>query len=366
MTTPARARIGIIGAGQLGRMLALAGYPLGLKFRFLDHSADAPGGQVGDIIVGEFSDEAQLGALADDVDVVTFDVENVAADHIERIAARKPFRPPPIALATAQDRLSEKTLFTELGIATPKFQAVDTREDLDRAIAHVGLPMVLKTRRLGYDGRGQTIIRTPDDLDAGFAKLEGVPLIAEEFIAFEREVSAIAVRAPGGEQALYPLAHNVHEDGILRYSKAPHRDAALESQARKIVDLLLAHFDYAGVLTIEFFVRDGQLVANEIAPRVHNSGHWTIEGAVTSQFENHVRAILDLPLGATDAREHTAMVNFLGDMPPLKDILSIDGAHYHDYGKSPRPGRKLGHCTITSATQEGRDAALQKVLDLMR
>ncbi|MEO1576717.1 MAG: ATP-grasp domain-containing protein, partial [Pseudomonadota bacterium] len=248
---------------------------------------------------------------------------------------------------------------------TPKFAAVDTREDLDRAAEHVGLPLVLKTRRLGYDGRGQTIVRDRDDLDRGFDQLKGVPLIAEEFIDFEREVSAIAVRSPGGERALYPLAHNVHQDGILRYSIAPYHHEDLEAQARRIVDLLLERFDYAGVLTIEFFVRDGTLVANEIAPRVHNSGHWTIEGAVTSQFENHVRAILDLPLGATDAREYTAMINLLGEMPPLNDVLAIPGAHYHDYGKSPRPGRKLGHCTITAATAKARDEALQKVLALL-
>lgn len=358
-------RIGIIGAGQLGRMLALSGYPLGLKFRFLDHSADAPGGQIGDIILGEFSDEQRLTELADSVDVLTFDVENVPADIIERIAARRTFRPPVMALATAQDRLSEKTMFVELGVATPAFHAVATRADLDEAVARVGLPLVLKTRRLGYDGRGQVVIRAAKDLDAGFEKLAGVPLIAEQFIHFELEVSAIGVRSPGGEGALYPLAHNVHENGILRYSKAPYIDAALMEQARSIVDRLMQHFDYAGVLTIEFFVKDGKLIANEIAPRVHNSGHWTIEGAVTSQFENHVRAVLGWPLGDTAAREHTAMVNFLGEMPDLARILSIDGAHYHDYGKSPRPGRKLGHCTITASTVERRDEALSQVLALL-
>ena len=359
------ARIGIIGAGQLGRMLALAGYPLGLKFRFLDHSADAPGGQVGEIIVGEFSDEARLRELAADVDVLTFDVENVSADLIRRIARDRPFRPPVGALSTAQDRLSEKTLFTELGIATPAFQAVDTRADLDAAAAHVGLPLVLKTRRLGYDGRGQVIVKDAQDMDRAFETLAGVPLIAEQFIAFEYEVSAIGARAPNGSSAIYPLSHNVHKDGILRYSVAPADDPALVTQAHRIMQQLMTHFDYSGILTIEFFVKDHKLIANEIAPRVHNSGHWTIEGAVTSQFENHIRAILDLPLGDTAARGHTAMVNFLGRMPALTDVLSIEGAHFHDYGKSPRAGRKLGHCTITSPSASGRDASLKRVLALL-
>lgn len=356
--------VGIVGAGQLGRMMALAGYPMGLRFRFLDHSSETPGGQVGPIIEGAFSSEQQLRELADSVDVLTFDVENVPADVIERSARHCPFRPPVNALATAQDRLSEKTMFVELGMQTPGFHAVDTRADLDDAVAKVGLPLVLKTRRLGYDGRGQVVIRSADELDAGFEKLSGVALIAEEFIHFDLEVSAIGARTPSGQSVLYPLSHNVHDNGILHYSIAPYDDAALMTQATDIMQRMLTHFDYSGVLTIEFFVRDGQLIANEIAPRVHNSGHWTIEGAVTSQFENHVRAILDLPLGNTRAREHSAMVNFLGHMPSRDAIAAIDGAHYHDYGKSPRPGRKIGHCTITAQTPPERDAALEKVLAL--
>ncbi|MFK7887098.1 MAG: 5-(carboxyamino)imidazole ribonucleotide synthase [Gammaproteobacteria bacterium] len=358
-------RVGIVGAGQLGRMMALAGYPMGLKFRFLDSSPESPGGQVGDIILGEFAHERRLEELADSVDVLTFDVENVPADIIERIAARRTFRPPVKALATAQDRLSEKTMFVEHGIKTPAFHAVDTRADLDEAVTNVGLPLVLKTRRLGYDGRGQVVIQTAAELDAGFEKLSGVPLIAEQFIQFDLEVSAIGVRAPNGENVIYPLSHNVHKHGVLHYSKAPYADDALMTQARDIMDGLMMHFDYAGVLTIEFFVKDGQLIANEIAPRVHNSGHWTIEGAVTSQFENHVRAVLDWPLGATDAREHSAMINFLGAMPTREEILAIDGAHYHDYGKSPRPGRKIGHCTVVAATPERRDERLAQVLALL-
>ena len=357
--------LGIVGAGQLGRMMALAGYPLGVRFLFLDLAQDTPGGQVGKLIVGEFTDETRLRELAQSVDVLSFDVENVSADLIQRISADRPFRPPVGALATAQDRLNEKTLFVDLDIATPLFYAVNSAEDLAAAAEYVGLPLVLKTRRLGYDGRGQKVVRTATDLPAAFAALPDVPLIAEQFIHFDKEVSAIAARRPDGESVIYPLSHNVHEEGVLRYSVAPHDDPALVKQAHEIIERLLTHFDYSGVLTIEFFVKDNQLIANEIAPRVHNSGHWTIEGAVTSQFENHVRAVLDMPLGSTAARDHSAMINFLGEMPPRDAVLSIDGAHFHDYGKAPRPGRKIGHCTVTADSPAARDAALQRILALL-
>lgn len=341
-------KIGIIGAGQLGRMLALSGYPLGLRFTFLDKSAEAPGGQVGAIILGDFDDPAKLAELAAAVDVLTFDVENVPAEPLRAIVRNTPFNPPLEALAIAQDRLHEKNLFRELSIATPAFAAVESLADLRQAVADIGLPAVLKTRRLGYDGKGQRVLRTTAEVDAAFKALGSVPLILEGFVEFEREVSVIAVRATTGEEAFYPLADNTHHDGILRYSVAPFPDPALQRQAEQHAHALLRHFNYAGVLTIEFFVKDGVLMANEIAPRVHNSGHWTIEGAVTSQFENHIRAILGLPLGDTRARGHAAMVNFIGTLPAVEKVLAIPGAHYHDYGKTPRPGRKLGHATLTA------------------
>ena len=220
---------------------------------------------------------------------------------------------------------------------------------------------MLKTRRLGYDGRGQCVIRTAAELDDAWATLGGVPLILERFVPFEREVSLIGVRSTRGETRFYPLAENVHERGILRRSTAPFDDDALHAQAASILTRMLAHFDYAGVLTVEFFVQEGRLLANEIAPRVHNSGHWTIEGAATSQFENHVRAILGLPLGDTRAIGHAGMANFLGELPDLERVLRIPGAHYHDYGKTPRPGRKLGHCTVTAPSAGKRDAALREL-----
>lgn len=354
--------IGIIGAGQLGRMLALAGYPLGLRFVFLDSSDAAPGAQVGRIVRGAFDEAASLHRLAAEVDLVTFDVENVPVAAVRDIAAAKPFLPPPAALGASQDRLDEKTLFRELRIPTAPFAAVDSRSDLEHAAAHIGLPGVLKTRRLGYDGRGQHVVRTSRDLDLAWARLGEAPLIYEGFIDFSREVSIIGVRSTRGEIRSYPLAANTHSEGILRYSIAPYRNVALQRQAETYLRRLLRRFDYAGVLTIEFFVRGGKLIANEMAPRVHNSGHWTIEGARTSQFENHLRAILGWPLGSTEASGHAAMLNFVGSMPAPQQVLKIPGVHYHDYGKEPRPNRKLGHATLTATTAAARDRSLRQLL----
>jgi 5-(carboxyamino)imidazole ribonucleotide synthase len=355
-------KIGIIGAGQLGRMLALAGYPFGLRFVFLDQSEDAPGAQVGRIVAGAFDDPKGLRELARAVDVVTFDVENVPVDAIREIAASKPFLPPPDALGASQDRLDEKNLFRSLRIPTPEFQAVDSREDLIAAAGRIGLPGVLKTRRLGYDGRGQYFLRAPADIDIAWDALGSVPLIYEGFVDFTREVSIIGVRSTKGEIVCYPLSANTHTSGILRYSIAPYRHSSLQRQAENHLKRVMKHFDYAGVLTIEFFVKRGKLIANEMAPRVHNSGHWTIEGAATSQFENHIRAILGLPLGNTRSIGHSAMVNFIGTIPTAEQILRIPGVHYHSYGKEPRPNRKLGHCTVVSSTALARDKALRQLL----
>lgn len=355
-------KIGIIGAGQLGRMLALSGYPLGIEFLFLDPSPDAPGGHVGPILHGAFDDAAKLNELAGKVDLITFDVENVPVDAIREIAKRTPFLPQPDALGTSQDRLAEKTLFRSLKIPTPEFQAVDSLADLVHAVDRIGLPGILKTRRLGYDGRGQFRLKAAADIEAAWAALGSVPLIYEAFVNFSREVSVIGVRSTRGEMRVYPLAANTHADGILRHSIAPYRNGALQKQAETYLKRVFKRFDYAGILTIEFFVEKGRLVANEMAPRVHNSGHWTIEGAATSQFENHIRAIAGLPLGSTEAIGHSGMVNFIGTMPGPAAVLSIPGAHFHGYGKAPRPNRKIGHCTVTATTAAARDKAMAKVL----
>ena len=359
-------KIGIIGAGQLGRMLALSGYPLGLRFVFLDQSSDAPGAQVGHIIPGAFDDPAKLAELAAAVDVVTFDVENVPVDAISEIARQRPFLPPPNALGVSQDRLHEKKQFRELRIPTAEFAAVDSLADLQAAVVELGLPGILKTRRLGYDGRGQFHLKRASDVEAAWATLGSVPLIYEGFVDFTHEVSIIGVRSTRGEVASYPLCANTHASGILHHSVAPYSHAKLQRQAQTYLKRLLQHFDYAGVLTIEFFVKRGALIANEMAPRVHNSGHWTIEGARTSQFENHIRAILGLPLGSTEGIGHSAMVNFIGEVPPLEHILRLPGAHFHGYGKEPRPNRKLAHCTINAASAQARDRTLKQVLKLVR
>jgi len=356
--------IGIIGAGQLGRMLALAGYPLGQRFVFVDRSADAPGGQVGEIITGDFDDPQALAALADRVDVITFDVENVPESAVRPIAEKRTFLPPVEALASAQDRLDEKRIFVSLGIPTARFLPVENRATLDHAIGEIGLPAVLKTRRLGYDGRGQAFIRGPDDVDAAWQRLGRHPLILEAFVPYEREVSIIGVRRPSGEQRFYPLSENVHDGGILSHTRAPLEAPDLQATAERYCHRLMQHLDYAGVLTIEFFVREQRLLANEMAPRVHNSGHWTIEGTVCSQFENHIRAILDLPLGETAATGHAGMVNLLGELPDLAEILALPGVHFHSYGKDPRPLRKLGHCSVVRPDPAARDESLAALLRL--
>jgi 5-(carboxyamino)imidazole ribonucleotide synthase len=358
-------KIGVIGAGQLGRMLALAGYPLDLQFQFLDSSADSPGGKVAPIITGAFDDPESLQRLAADVDLVTYEFENVPVAALQQVAQSRACLPPIDALRVSQDRLLEKQLFTKLRIPTPPFRAIDSLADLRSAVAELGLPSVLKTRRLGYDGKGQHYVRQPGDVDAAWAALGGVPLILEGFVHFDREISIIGARSTNGEIRAYPIVANTHREGILRITLAPHRSASLQRAAETHLKRVLKHFDYAGVLTIEFFVRRGQLIANEMAPRVHNSGHWTIEGAATSQFENHLRAILGWPLGSTAPVGHAAMVNFIGTMPGRAAVLALPGVHYHDYGKTPRAGRKLGHCTIVASSAAERDRLTRKVLRLL-
>jgi 5-(carboxyamino)imidazole ribonucleotide synthase len=358
-------RVGIVGAGQLGRMLALSGYPLGVKCLFLDRSSDTPGAQVAPTLVGELEDPALLAELASRSDVVTFDWENISGAALEPLEKIVRVRPPRAALEVSQDRLAEKALFAGLKIPVAAHAAVDSREQLLRAARDIGLPGVLKTRRLGYDGKGQFVLREPEDIDRAWSAIGGADLIYEKFQNFSREVSLIGARSAAGKAVIYPLSANTHAGGILRYSVAPFSNAKLELSARAYLQRVMNALDYIGVLTIEFFVVQGRLVANEMAPRVHNSGHWSIEGCVTSQFENHLRAVCGMPLGSTRALGHTAMVNFLGKMPPREPLLAIEGLAYHDYGKTARPGRKLGHCTILRRSPKERDAALAKALKLI-
>jgi 5-(carboxyamino)imidazole ribonucleotide synthase len=360
------ARVGIVGAGQLGRMMALAAYPLGIRCLFLDRSADTPGAQVAPSLIGELDDPVKLQELARQSDVLTFDWENIAGSALRPVERLTAVRPPRAALEASQDRLTEKALFSRLKIPVAAHAAVDSRADLERACQQLGIPGVLKTRRLGYDGKGQCVLQTADDIERAWIAMGGSGLIYEKFQRFSREVSIIGARSPQGEVVYYPLAANTHSGGILRYSVAPYINKALERSARTYLKRVMTALDYVGVLTIEFFVVAGRLVANEMAPRVHNSGHWTIEGCATSQFENHVRAICGLPLGSTRALGHAAMVNFLGTMPDRDTLLAIDGLAWHDYGKTPRAGRKLGHCTVLTAGARERDRTLAKCLKSVR
>ncbi len=354
--------VGIVGGGQLGRMMALAAYPLGIKCTFLDRSSDAPAAQVAALVPGELEDPARLAELASRSDVVTFDWENIAGAALAPLESLTTIRPPRYALEVSQDRLQEKALFSRLKIPVAAHAAVDTREDLVRATRALGTPGVLKTRRLGYDGKGQFIVQHTDQAGAAWEQLGGSALIYETFQSFSREVSVIGARSATGRIVYYPLSANTHAGGILRYGVAPFVDESLERTARRYLKRVMDTLEYVGVLTIEFFVVKGRLIANEMAPRVHNSGHWTIDGCVTSQFENHLRAICDLPLGSTRPLGHTAMINFLGCMPSREDLLGIEGLAYHDYGKEPRPGRKLGHCTIVRPNQAQRNGALADAL----
>jgi 5-(carboxyamino)imidazole ribonucleotide synthase len=359
----AASTVGILGGGQLARMLALAGLPLGLRFVFLDPAPDACAAGLGEHLCGAYADPKMLLQFARKVDLVTYEFENVPLDSVAQLAEQVPVFPGVRALAAARDRLREKTLFNELGIPTPQFAQVDSRADLEQAVARLGLPAVLKTRSLGYDGKGQRVLREPRDLAAAWEALGGSGLILEAFVPFERELSLLGVRDRAGGLAFYPLAENQHRDGILRLSRCRPGDA-LETIARQYVQRLLDHLDYVGVLALELFQVGGRLLANEMAPRVHNSGHWTIEGAQTSQFENHLRAILGLPLGDTAAVGHSAMVNLIGCTPEPAAVLALPGAHLHLYGKSPRPGRKLGHATLRTAQAEDLELTLDRLLRL--
>jgi 5-(carboxyamino)imidazole ribonucleotide synthase len=357
-------KIGVLGGGQLGRMLALAGYPLGLRFRFLDPAPEAPVEELAELVVGRFDDLDVLARFPDGLDVITYEFENVPVEAAQHLARNAPVYPPVRALEISQDRLAEKTLFTQLGLTPAPFEPIESFDDLQRAVSVLGLPAVLKTRRLGYDGKGQFVLHTSRDVPMAWRNLGGVPLILEGFVAFDREVSQLGVRGRDGTVALYPLVENHHEGGILRLSLAPAPGLTdeLQRQAGEAVRRVLDHLDYVGVLAIEFFQKGEKLFANEMAPRVHNSGHWTIEGARTSQFENHLRAVADWPLGPTEAVAHSAMVNLIGSLPDPARVLAVPGAHLHLYGKKPRPDRKLGHATIWAGSPD----EVQKRLEHLR
>ncbi len=347
-------RIGIIGAGQLGQMLGFAARDLNVECRFIDPSENPPAAVCGKVIQSAFDDPVALVALAETCDVISYEFENVPVAALQHIEGLAPVYPPAAALRHSQDRLDEKKLFERLEIPLPGYHAIDSREDLNTAAEALGLPMVIKTRRLGYDGKGQFVVKIEDDLDAAWDALGGQSLIAEQWIPFDYEVSCIGARSVSGEIAIYPLARNIHVDGILRTSRSPVDQPQLAERASEYVHRLLSHLDYVGVLALELFVTGDDLLANEFAPRVHNSGHWTIEGSETSQFENHLRAVFDMPLGSTAGKGHAGMVNLIGEI--TDKTRALDLGDLHDYGKAARSGRKLGHVTVIADTAVQRDA----------
>jgi 5-(carboxyamino)imidazole ribonucleotide synthase len=361
--------VGILGAGQLARMLAQVGRPMGLKFIFLDPAEDSCAAEFGQHICADWDDEVALRQLAQLSDVVTFEFENVPDTTARLIESLCPMYPPTRALFRSQDRIREKTMMQELEIPVAPFQAVSSRPELIAAVEKIGLPCVLKTRRFGYDGKGQFVLRFEEDLERAWQEIGDHELICEGFVPFDLECSIIAARGKDGQTVFWPLTRNLHRDGILAISKAPAFDQELQSTAEALVQCLLDQLDYTGVIALELFLKDGELLANEFAPRVHNSGHWTIDGARTSQFENHLRAICGLGLGNTRNSFRALMFNLLGEMPDYAkqsaDQQLIPGIHWHDYQKTPRTGRKIGHVTVCAESEAGlRAKAAQLAAEL--
>lgn len=354
-------KIGVIGAGQLGQMLGMAGSALDLECVFLDPSDHPPAASVGRVLQYAFDSQDGLRQLADLTDLITYEFENVPVTALNNISASTPVYPPAAALMYAQDRLAEKKLFGSINIPVAEYLSVDCVEDLRTAADQIGLPIVLKTRRLGYDGKGQRVVRHTDEISAAVTDLGSNNLIAEQWVAFDREISIIGARNVSGDIRIYPLSENVHSNGILSVSTAPADAAGLADVADRYLTDLLQELQYVGILALELFVVGDRLLANEFAPRVHNSGHWTIEGAAVSQFENHLRAILNLPLGDTSMRGYAGMLNLIGAMPDKSALDLSANCHWHDYGKSARPGRKLGHATIVTESPENRDQEVRKL-----
>ena len=358
--------LGILGGGQLARMLVLAGTPLGVRFRVFDTVADACAGQIAPLATAGWDAFDALEPFAREIDAATFDFENVPAETAAWLTAHARVAPNARSLATAQDRVLEKTLFRECGLPTTEFADVATRADLDAALARIGAPAILKTRREGYDGKGQFRIKSMADADAAWEVLGPQAatrgLVLEGFVDFDFEASVVAVRSGNGEFRAWPVTRNWHVNGILSASLAPApRGESIGASAFAHARAIAEKLDYVGVFALELFVRNGELLGNEMAPRVHNSGHWTIDGAVISQFENHVRAVLGMPLGDTSARCPSCMLNWVGELPDRDRMITIPGTHWHDYGKSPRPGRKVGHATVCAPDAATLAARLEQV-----
>ncbi len=349
MTEPlaAGATIGILGGGQLGRMLSVAASRLGYRTHIYEPAAHPPAGHVADrVTTAAYDDLAALTAFAGSVDVITYEFENIPASALDALGAQRPIHPNRRALTVSQDRLIEKAFLHDLGLRTAPFAAVDDEVDLAEAIAEIGCPAILKTRRLGYDGKGQVLVSAPEDAAAALAQMSGAPAILEGFVTFSREISVIAARSVSGAVAAYDPGENVHRDGILRRTTVPAQISHAErTDAVLIAGRILNALHHVGVIGVELFVTDAGLVVNEIAPRVHNSGHWTQNGCAVDQFEQHIRAVTGWPLGDGSRHADVVMENLIGDdIARLAEIAREGQTAIHLYGKAEaRPGRKMGH-----------------------
>lgn len=359
-------RVGVIGSGQLGRMMALAGTPLDVEFVFYDEAIESPSSRLGNTI--QPSSENSLETFLASVDVVTYESENTDADLVANINQLKPVYPGENSLRRSQHRLVEKNTFRDLGIKTANFLRVASKDDLLKASQELGLPIVLKTTTMGYDGKGQAVVKTPADINTAWEALQGNELIAEAFVTFSRELSIIAVRDTQGNTRTYPLAENDHSEGILRVSRVPVTGLSQEKQkeAEHYITTLLDHLGHVGVITLELFDTETGLIANEMAPRVHNSGHWTIEGSPSSQFENHIRAICGMPLGNTQARQsNAAMINIIGKHGNREKVLAMPNAFLHTYSKTERLNRKIGHINLIGNSDVEIENAISVLSDFV-
>ena len=360
-------KIGVLGSGQLGRMLALSAYPLGHEMCFLVSSAEDPSSLLGNIFIQNGSQEI-IEDFANNSDVVTYESENTAISIVKEISQKTTVFPSAKSLYTTQHRGREKSLFDKLNIPCAPYQMVNNLSELKIAVENIGLPAILKTATDGYDGKGQFLIQSNSQLDQAWKSMSGVESILEGFVNFKRELSLVAVRGVDNSHEYYPLVENSHHNGILRLTIAPAQNISpkLQQQAESYMCSLLDEMNHVGVLTIELFETDNNLVVNEMAPRVHNSGHWTIEGARTSQFENHIRAITETPLGDTSCtHKYSAMINIIGEQGPIDKALTLKNAHLHLYNKTEREGRKLGHITITANTLDDLNTSLETLSDFM-
>ncbi len=348
-------KIGVLGGGQLGQMLGLSAIPLGIECTFFDPDPEAPARVAGKHFCAAWNDRDALARFAQSVDAITFEFENVPRESLAFLEGIRPVRPSLRSLETTCDRIREKEFLRDAGVPVQPFAAVspDAPASLELALATVGPHGVLKTRTLGYDGKGQRVVHSAEELARGWQELGSAPCIYEAFVPFDREVSVVATRGLDGTTAFYSVVENLHTKGVLFRSLAPARlSDQLTQDALRHARSVLDGLGHVGTLALELFVADGTLIANEIAPRVHNSGHWTLRGARTSQFENHMRAVAGLPLGDTGMPEHAAMVNLIGGTPSTAEVLALPGVSLQLYGKTPRPGRKVAHLHVVGATQD--------------